>query len=219
MVVIPLDCSGPAEGGLKWLRRAGFGAVNPSADHETVHPLQQLRSSYDPRLGYSTFHFTITPALAERLPLPGGFYSCNAIFCLIPDGKQRNAIYIMRFERDTRMGVNIIIQMFRLQSFRYYVVQICCNYRGDTERPNNLNEIKTFARNFVLDNPLPEWFFPLLDELHEVEESVTISHIRLRKVSSSNFHMYSYDSVTSRIIICSLSPGFQSPEQLDRHWR
>jgi hypothetical protein len=122
IVLIPIDCSGAAEGGLKWLRRAGFGAVNPSADHdsETVHPLQQLRSSYDPKLGYSTFHFTVTPSLAERLSIPGGFYNCDAIYCVVPDGREKNAMYVMRFEGDTRMGVMIIIQMFRLHLSRDY---------------------------------------------------------------------------------------------------
>ena len=118
MIVLPVDCSGPAEGGLKWLRRAGFGTVNPSADHDTVNPLQQLRSSYDPKLAYSTFHFTITPALADRLPVPGGFDSCNVIYCLVPNGRALgNGIVVLRCEGETRMGVVIIIEMFRLHLF------------------------------------------------------------------------------------------------------
>jgi hypothetical protein len=64
-------------------------------------------------------------------------------------------------------------------------VQILCATRGDIDRPRSLDEMKAFVRDMIVDKPVPGWFFQLLDELHEVEASVTISNIRLRKFPSS----------------------------------
>ena len=99
-----LDCSGAAESGLKWLRRAGFagGPTNPPSDVDDAHPLQQLKIVYDPRIRYSTFQYTITPALAKRLPIPGGYYDHGAIYNCIPDGSvEHKSIYMMKDEADT----------------------------------------------------------------------------------------------------------------------
>ena len=51
-------------------------------------------------------------------------------------------------------------------------------------RPETLDDVKAFARTLVLDKPIPEWFFQLLDLLHEVEDSMTIAHVRVRKCPS-----------------------------------
>jgi hypothetical protein len=42
--------------------------------------------------------------------------------------------------------------------------------------------MKAFAKDLIVDKPIPQWFFQILDMLHEVEASVTVSHVRLRKV-------------------------------------
>jgi hypothetical protein len=93
------DCSGVAEAGLKWLRRAGFGKAN---DGNGVHPLQRLKITYDPQIRYSTFQFTITPAVAGRLPIPGGYYNSMGIYACVPDGRvDRKAIATTTYEGDT----------------------------------------------------------------------------------------------------------------------
>ena len=66
-------------------------------------------------------------------------------------------------------------------SIYLYTVQVACSGRGDTEIPRNLDEIISAARNQVVNKPIPEWFFQLLDELHEVEASVTATSINFRK--------------------------------------
>ena len=99
------DCSGAAEAGLKWLRRANFGTAIPRSrsDGHDVHPLQQLKTVYDPKIRYSTFQYTITPELAKRLPIPGGYYDQGAIYNCIPDGRvESRSIYTLKDEGDTR---------------------------------------------------------------------------------------------------------------------
>ncbi|KAF8221557.1 hypothetical protein L208DRAFT_1327277 [Tricholoma matsutake] len=164
-----IDCSGPAEAGLKWLRRAGFGAANPHSDGDDSHPLQQLKTVYDPRIRYSTFQFTLPPALAERLPIPGGYHNTGGIYNCIPDGRvEHKSIYAMRYEGDT--------------------FQLCCGTRGDIEQPKNLDEVITFAKDIIVDKPIPEWFFKILDALHEVEASATITNVNLSSLSYIKYH-------------------------------
>ena len=62
-------------------------------------------------------------------------------------------------------------------------VQLCCGTRGDIEHPRNLDEAIAFARDIIVDKPIPEWLFQILDELHEVEASATVSNVQLRKIS------------------------------------
>ena len=81
------DCSGASEAGLKWLRRAGFGTTGVLTRGDDVHPLQQLKLSYHPIVHYSTFHFTLTPALAERLPIPDGYHNNGVIYSCLSDEK------------------------------------------------------------------------------------------------------------------------------------
>jgi hypothetical protein len=104
MRLIFADCSGAAQAGLKWLRRAGFGTItNYKSGDNHVHPLQQLDISYEAHIRYSTFQFTITPALAKRLPIPGGYYDSKTIYFCVPDGRvDRKGLGVTRCEGDTR---------------------------------------------------------------------------------------------------------------------
>ena len=38
-----------------------------------------------------------------------------------------------------------------------------------------------FAKDIIVDKPIPAWFFQVLDDLHEVEDSVTLSFVNLRE--------------------------------------
>jgi hypothetical protein len=139
--------------------------------------------AYNPQLRYATFTFTITPELAERLPIPGGFYSGGPVYNCIPDGRiERKSIYMIRNEENTRTDSLFINRCL----LTHYTVQICCPTRGDVEGPRNLDEVKAFAKGIILDKPIPEWYFQVLDELREVEATATVSNVRLRKVHSSD---------------------------------
>ena len=57
------DCTGPAQAGIKWLCRAGIDSA----------VFNDLKVTFDPKMHYSTCRFDISPSLAEKLPIPGGF--------------------------------------------------------------------------------------------------------------------------------------------------
>jgi hypothetical protein len=53
--------------------------------------------------------------------------------------------------------------------------------------PRDLEGVKQFTRDLVLETPIPDWFYQLLDLLAEVEDSMTLSAVRVGKASSSTF--------------------------------
>ncbi|KAJ7785634.1 hypothetical protein B0H16DRAFT_1400210 [Mycena metata] len=57
-VALVVDCTGPTQSGIKWLRSAGFTLP------------ENLRRSYNCNLRYTTISFTVTPELEARLPIP-----------------------------------------------------------------------------------------------------------------------------------------------------
>jgi hypothetical protein len=65
-----------------------------------------MKITYDPRVRYTTFLYDITPALAERIPIPGGYYDSTAIYGCFPDPKvDRRGIVTMKCEGDKRMSL------------------------------------------------------------------------------------------------------------------
>jgi hypothetical protein len=77
--------------------------MNYRSNDINVHPLQQLNIVYETHIRYTTFQFTITSALAKRLPIPGGYYDSKMIYTCIPDGRvDRKSISVGRSEGDTR---------------------------------------------------------------------------------------------------------------------
>lgn len=63
------------------------------------------------------------------------------------------------------------------------IVQVGLGARGGFQYPKSLADIKAFAKDMILDKPLPKWFFRIMDELEEVEASVTIEEANLRAIS------------------------------------
>ena len=50
--------------------------------------------------------------------------------------------------------------------------------------PKTIEEVKEFAHSMVMDVPLPEWLFQMLDMLNDdpqVQASVSVSYVRVRK--------------------------------------
>jgi hypothetical protein len=65
-----------------------------------------------------------------------------------------------------------------------------------------------FAKDIIVDKPIPTWFFQIIDDLHEVEDSVTLSHINLRKFPSSEFLRSIHESrSTSPVVIHPVPSG------------
>lgn len=94
-----LDCTGPAQAGIKWLRRAGFD----SAVSDDSFALDRLKVTFDPKMHYSTFRIDVSPSLAEKLPIPGGYTNANgSLLMLFPDiTKDGNYFGCFKMEADT----------------------------------------------------------------------------------------------------------------------
>ena len=91
---------------MKWLRRSS------PKDADGVRTPEQLKVSYDQQMYYSTFQFTITPALANRLPIPGGYENASAIYNVVPDARlERRSIYSVRYEGDTSTFDMVFVEM------------------------------------------------------------------------------------------------------------
>ena len=56
--------------------------------------------------------------------------------------------------------------------------------------PKTIEGVIEFAHSMVMDVPLPEWIFEMLDMLNEdaeVQESVSVSFLRVRKYFNSSY--------------------------------
>lgn len=78
------DCTGPSQAGIKWLRRAGFDSA--ISDDSFALELDRLKLTFDPKMHYSTCRIDVSPSLAEKLPIPGGYANANGpLLQLFPD--------------------------------------------------------------------------------------------------------------------------------------
>ncbi|KAJ7573670.1 hypothetical protein C8J56DRAFT_981857 [Mycena floridula] len=147
-----IDCTGPSRGGLKWIQRQGFGTVDSSSSRLA---LNQLQLQYNPHIRYHTFYFRVTPEVAKRLPIPGGFEKCpGTIFNCVPDARyESKVVYCQKVDGD--------------------LIQLAPGQWGPYTLPENLDEVKEHVRAMVVEKPIPEWFFELLDELDSVNMTST----------------------------------------------
>lgn len=153
-----IDCTGPAAAGLKWLQREGYGFADTYKKNQL--PLDQLRIAYDQKLQYSTLQFHVPPELGRKIPgLPLPYEECGAIYCLTtdPDKDHRN-VYSQRIDGN--------------------FIQLCFSTTGEYELPKTLEEGKAFVRSLIIEKPIPETFFAMLDMLDEVKDTMTYSQVR-----------------------------------------
>ncbi|KAJ7101457.1 hypothetical protein B0H15DRAFT_816167 [Mycena belliarum] len=167
--VLVADCTGPARAGMKWLERNGYGY---SSKYPTgTLPLDQLKISFDQKLRYSTITFRIRPEIYKRLPLPRDLEDTKPIYTLLensPDGNRR-AFVLMRAD-----GENLIA---------------FAGHHGTTQQqPKNLAELKEYARGLHMVRPIPAWIFELMDVLEEVEDSATVSLVRIPPTTYVRYH-------------------------------
>ncbi|KAK0501778.1 hypothetical protein EDD18DRAFT_1347849 [Armillaria luteobubalina] len=152
-----IDCTGPASTGLKWLRRAGYGFAG--SYNKDQLPLDDLRITYDQKLKYTTLQFRVAPDVARRLPgLPAPFDECGFIYCLATDpAKETRCLFSNRVDKD--------------------IIHICFSVMGECELPTDLDAAKACVRSLVVDKPIPQSFFALLDALDEVQDTMTCSKV------------------------------------------
>ncbi|KAF8891422.1 hypothetical protein CPB85DRAFT_1441025 [Mucidula mucida] len=147
-----VDCSGPTQAGIKILHRAGF------TDKES---LSQLKVTFDPKMAYSTLCFAVSPGLAARLPIPGGFESLGgAIIAVLCD-----------LTKDTKT--------FACVKQEGNIVSMCCGAWGGSDLPTTLSGVREHVASITLTRPLPPWFWDFLDLMREVQDTCTCSTVRI----------------------------------------
>ncbi|KAG6827587.1 hypothetical protein H0H92_011210 [Tricholoma furcatifolium] len=160
-----VDCTGPSHLSLKWLQTAGY--LNSSVlDHGSV-PFDKLRIQYDQKMRVVTLRFIIPDSLGDRLPIPGGFRNIATIYNCLADWMLDNQ--------------NIYAQRVDVQI-------LCCNWDGP-KPPETLDGAIQFAKSMRVNRPIPDWFFVLLDMLHEVEDMMTSSYVRVPPCSYVRYHL------------------------------
>jgi hypothetical protein len=90
---------------------------------------------------------------------------------------------VQRAERDEGMFAfhSIVIAVQSMPSI--HAVHITCALRGEDRPPQNLEDVKNFTRSMIMSKPVPDWFLECLEELGEVEDTMTCSVIRVRQSS------------------------------------
>ncbi|KIY62533.1 hypothetical protein CYLTODRAFT_383478 [Cylindrobasidium torrendii FP15055 ss-10] len=145
-----VDCSGPTQGAIKWLKRLGFA-------------LDLKKRTYDPKMQYITFEFTPSHELGLQLPVPGGFYKEGS------GGIIANAPLA---SLDCRHMV-----MYRVEGHR---IHVCCGGWGShIVIPRNIDEIIDYARSLNVVQPLPEHIYGTLELLRGCEDTMTFQHIAI----------------------------------------
>jgi hypothetical protein len=88
-----LDCTGSFHTGVNMLKSAGYGFAETYPKGKLS--LEDIRLSYDPKMYYCTMELTIPPALAKRLPIPGGIDSHPAIALFSGNKNERRILYLI----------------------------------------------------------------------------------------------------------------------------
>ncbi|KIY70453.1 hypothetical protein CYLTODRAFT_442013 [Cylindrobasidium torrendii FP15055 ss-10] len=153
-----VDCTGPAKGGLSWLPHAGF-----------LEPVKM--DTYDAKMRYTTFTFHVTPELAARLPVPGGFYREGGGFVTNhPDSRVDNKyIGILRNEGD--------------------LLYVCAGGWGRSgQSPKTIEDVIAHCQSLKLEKPFPQWALDMLYVLQEVEQDAVVSHVNVGPSFLMKFH-------------------------------
>jgi hypothetical protein len=103
------DCTGPAQAGLKWLRRAGFEVDN--ADQSSSKSNKPIKLSYELKSHYSTLRFTFHPSLLEHYVPPELLSESGMLFsCVVEGDSTRDCVHVQRAGRNssTRIVLSLL---------------------------------------------------------------------------------------------------------------
>ena len=130
---------------------------------------------------YSTLELTLPPALAKRLPIPGGIDSYPGIAMCSNIKKDRRTLYLIGIDGPYRSKS---IHLCHAKLAKIFLVHISPGAWDIASLPKTIEEVKEFAHSMITDVPLPEWLFQMLDMLNDdpqVQASVSVSYLRVRK--------------------------------------
>lgn len=156
-----LDCTGGFHTGVKLLKKAGYGFAETYPKGKLS--LEDIQISYDPKMYYSTIELTIPPALAKRLPIPGGIDSHPSIAMCLSNRKSPTTLYFIGIDGP-------------------YRIHISPGAWDIAALPKTIEGVKEFAHSMTTDVPLPDWIFEMLDMLiedPEVQASMAVSYLRV----------------------------------------
>ncbi|KAJ7210452.1 hypothetical protein GGX14DRAFT_625636, partial [Mycena pura] len=167
------DCTGPARVGLKWLARHGYGSSTSYPGAKL--PLDRLKISLDQKLRYSSMLFRISSEFHDSIPFPANVKDVKPIYTFIEDAtdeslaRGRAIVVILRADGDQ-------------------LVVFSGHYGSDRPQPKSLRELKEFARDLYAVTPIPDWVFKLLDMLEEIEDSATVSLVKVPATTYIRYH-------------------------------
>ncbi|KAJ7743833.1 hypothetical protein B0H16DRAFT_1727555 [Mycena metata] len=140
-VALVVDCTGPTQSGIKWLKSAGFALP------------ENLRRSYNGNMHYTTIWFEVTPEREARLPIPAVWLDKMAIYANGAHASLGCAIVGL-----TKSEKNTIQLIF------------CDSGEGGTNAPRVVSDILPYLQRFPGHAPIPPWFFEVVSILCEQED-------------------------------------------------
>ncbi|KAJ7711520.1 hypothetical protein B0H16DRAFT_1480304 [Mycena metata] len=148
-----VDCTGNRQSGLKWLKAAGFTISN------------DIHSSYDGNIRYATVCFTVSPELADKLPIPEAQRNTMLAYAYMPhEDVQSSCLALVLTDNNTSTG--------------------------EKELPRTASEILPFIATFpVYHAPVASWVLEVIELLCE-HGNPSFDSIRIADQSSFGTTLY-----------------------------
>ncbi|KAJ7694491.1 hypothetical protein B0H16DRAFT_1485639 [Mycena metata] len=145
-----------SQSGLKWLKAAGFTLSN------------DIRSSYDGNIRYVTVCFTVSPELADKLPIPEAQRNMMLAYAYMPhEDVQSSCLALVLTENNT--------------------IQLVIEDTSEKELPRTASEILPFIATFPVVELLCEHGNPSFDSIRIADQSFVRYHAVPKGALPSNF--------------------------------
>jgi hypothetical protein len=177
------DCSGRSQCGFKWLSRLGDKAREadpkryPSIPRGKV-PIEKTRVKYDIRSNSRTFEFHVTPSMAERMPIPGGYAKAGWLLTFFPQSGLDNRCIVMSKYEGNRSKSSFNSTFLSLLTRP--IVRLGILGWGFPDMPQTPQDIPDFLRSFKQKVPFPDWLYEVMDVLLE-DDSWSVDTVRVRE--------------------------------------
>ncbi|KAJ7098580.1 hypothetical protein B0H15DRAFT_772122 [Mycena belliarum] len=120
-------CTGATQAGLRWLKAAGLPLSN------------DLRRCYNANLRYVTIDFTVSPALAAKLPIPEAHTKSITIYVYVPhDDSKACYVSFLKTENDTSASVPIQQKMRLILDSATHALNRRQRYATDPRRSRSI---------------------------------------------------------------------------------
>ncbi|KAJ6601586.1 hypothetical protein B0H10DRAFT_1923651 [Mycena sp. CBHHK59/15] len=164
------DCTGTARAGMKWLERNGYGY---SATYLAGKmPLDKLKISIDQKLRYTSMLFRITPAFHDRLPFPAHLKDVKSVYTFLEDDLDKGRGFFVLTRPDGNQ-----------------FMAFAGHHGGDIRpQPRTLSEMKLYAQKLTTVEAIPGWVFGIMDMLEELEDSATVSILKVAPTAHIRYH-------------------------------